>query len=200
MQNIRCQVPAGGILAQHFAEVPSHLFYPALLFMKIIWGQSQMARLLALWNLAARSEPSPGQLWYDESMWHLWTGSLAACHQSFSQLALRFRGKFDLAPDEITALHCLVCMRNMLAHAALSPYAQASPAQDRSAPVVSFIPVQAKNKDCAKCPMFPDDVARGRALPFDEVALEGYLADVDTVTAALQRISAAMGLAYIDLQ
>ncbi len=200
MQNIRCQVPAGGILEQHFAEVPSHLFYPALLFMKIIWGQSQMARLLALWNLAARSEPSPGQLWYDESMWHLWTGSLAACHQSFSQLALRFRGKFDLAPDEITALHCLVCMRNMLAHAALSPYAQASPALDRSAPVVSFNPVHAKNKDCAKCPMFPDDVALSRALPFDEAALAGYLADVDTVTAALQRISAAMGLAYIDLQ
>ena len=69
MQNIRCQVPAGGILAQHFAEVPSHLFYPGILLMKITWVQSQMARLLVLREVAAlrRAAITPAQLWYDST-------------------------------------------------------------------------------------------------------------------------------------
>ena len=198
MQNIRCQVPAGGILEQHFAEVPSHLFYPGILLMKITWVQSQMARLLVLSEVAALKKPSPGQLWYDESMWPLWTGSLAAYHQSFSQLAQRFRGQLKLAPDEITALHCLVCMRNMLAHAALSPTALT---EERSAPVANYYPLQPQHKDCGKCPGFPDaeTAAQGIILSFDAATVAGYLADVDTVTAALQRIAASMGLRYADL-
>ena len=204
MQNIRCQVPAGGILAQHFAEVPSHLFYPGILLMKITWVQSQMVRLLVLSEKAAlrRVAISPAQLWYDSSPCGMCGHDrLKECHRpGFSKARQSFhRPAFTLTQDEITALHCLVCMRNMLAHAALSPTALT---EERSAPVANYYPLQPQHKDCGKCPGFPDaeTAAQGIILSFDAATVAGYLADVDTVTAALQRIAASMGLAYIDLQ
>ena len=37
--------------------------------MYISWQQSQMVRLLLLRQVAAASECSPAQLWYDEDKW-----------------------------------------------------------------------------------------------------------------------------------
>ena len=102
MQNIRCQVPAGGILAQHFAEVPSHLFYPGLLLMKITWVQSQMARLLVLSEVAAlrRAAIAPAQLWYDRiyvaPVGRAADGSLWFKEHLASIIAQLFRGQLKL--------------------------------------------------------------------------------------------------------
>ena len=200
MQNIRCQVPAGGILAQHFAEVPSHLFYPGILLMKITWVQSQMARLLVLSEVAKKSGHTPAQLWYDSTQGYLWDCPMKEWFKEhFSIIANLFMATFTLTQEETCALHCLVCMRNMLAHAALSWYAMT---EDRSAPVVIYVPRDDRNKHCRCCPDYPkpEDAAQGITLPFDEAALAGYLEYVDTVSAGLRRIAASMSLEYIDLQ
>ena len=152
MQNIRCQVPAGGILAQHFAEVPSHLFYPGILLMKITWVQSQMARLLVLSEVAALKKPSPGQLWYDESMWPLWTGSLAAYHQSFSQARPAFPGPAQTCPvrNHRPALPGVYAQ-----HA--GPCRAISDCPDRGAERTraNYYPLQPQHKDCGQVSRFP---------------------------------------------
>ena len=54
-----------------------------------------------------------------------------------------------------------------------------------------------RNKHCRKLSRLPETrktAAQGITLSFDAATVAGYLADVDTVTAALQRIAASMGL------
>ena len=80
-------------------------------------------------------------------------------------------------------------------------YLRTALTEERSAPVANYYPLQPQHKDCGKCPGFPDaeTAAQGIILSFDAATVAGYLADVDTVTAALQRIAASMGLRYADL-
>ena len=184
----------------HYTAHKSHFFYPGLLFMSIAWVQSQMVRLLVLRQTADESGHTPEQLWYDETHWYLWHDRLKECHrENFSIIATHFMATFTLTPKETTALHCLVCMRNMLAHAALSWYALT---EDRSAPVAVYVPRDASNQHCRCCLDYPkpEEAAEGVTLSFDEATVEGYLARLDTVTAALQCISKEMGLEHIDLR
>ena len=102
----------------------------------------------------------------------------------FSKVANLFIATFTLTQEETCALHCLVCMRNMLAHAALSWYAMT---EERSAPVANYYPLQPQHKHCRCCPDYPkpEDAAQGITLSFDAATVEGYLEYVDTVSAGL---------------
>ena len=199
MQTIRCQVPPGGEIEKYWADVPSHLFYPGMLFMSIVALQSVMVRLLVLREEAKKSCHRPAQLWYDSSHWQVWHAPLKERFKvNFSDVAKDFKKSFCLEKKECQALHCLVCMRNMLAHAALSPYALT---EDRTAPVAVYVPLGAKNKHCRRCRSYPKPKAatKGVCLPFDAAAVKDYLADVETVKAGLTLISSEMGLEYQDL-
>lgn len=166
--------------------------------MRITWLQSQMVRLLALKQCADKG-PSPSQLWYDESLWPLWISKLPELHQMyFGQVVKQFIATFALSEGETSVLHCLVCMRNMLAHAAVSLYA-ITEQKNGQGPVLAYVPISARSKSCRKCPGYPQGDESGVTLPFDEQGIKNYFRDVDKVSEALGRIASKMGLNQRDL-
>ena len=199
MQTLPPKRQSGGILEKHWSKVPSRFFYPGLLFMTISMLRYPMVRLLVLRTVAAQGGYAPSQLWYDESMTHLWHTDMVKMgketHRRVDRLATSFLVTFCLTEDERTALHCLVCMWRMLGSAELGLHTVTN---DRSAPVTVRIPPFAMCKHCHKCHGIPDTSSFVH-LPLDETMVARYLGYVDTVSAGLRRIAASMGLRYADL-
>ena len=200
MQTLPPKRQSGGILEKHWSKVPSRFFYPGLLFMTINMLRHPMVRLLVLRTVAAQGGYAPSQLWYDESMTHLWDTDMEKMfketYRREERLATSFLVTFSLTEDERTALHCLVCMWRMLGSAELGSH---TVAKDRSVPVTVWIPAYAKGKHCHKCPGRIPAKSTFVVLPLDETMVARYLEYVDTVSAGLRRIAASMGLRYADL-
>lgn len=97
---------------------------PGLLFAAIAWLQSQMVRLLVLKCAERATGHAPHELWKDKDLFreHVVPKLNEAHRKDLRPVAGEFRTVFCLSRDEDQALWCLQCLRNMLAHGALSPY------------------------------------------------------------------------------
>lgn len=128
---------------------------PGLLFAAIAWLQSQMVRLLVLKCAERATGHCPRKLWTDRDLFreHIVPKLNEAHRKDLRPVAMKFRTTFRLSRDEDQALWCLQCLRNMLAHGALSLY-QVSDEND--GPTLAYLPApKGKNNPCRHCPGYP---------------------------------------------
>ena len=104
--------------------------------MGITWVQSQMVRLMAPKQLSAESGTAPHQLWNDKANWPFCITRANELNKlDLREIAEQFKGKFSFTKDEPIPLPCLACMRNTLAHGAVSLFAM-SQQDEESAPLL----------------------------------------------------------------
>ncbi len=172
------------------------------LFMSIQWLQSQMAWLLTLKEVSDRDNVSVDDLWYCAEHWSKWQPCKERHGQNFSMIAQDFEKTFPnvMEDEDKVNLHCLVCMRNMLAHSVLSSYQRRRESDTDNVPFLVYIP-QKVSKACRKCPAYPGVEASlvGMTIPLSTQHLEDYFARLETQQEIVKRVAASLDLAYIDL-
>lgn len=173
---------------------------PGLLFSAITCLQSQMVRLLVVKQFSAKNpDQAPREYWYNKQYWACIFPQLSnGQRESFAPVASKFRRTFCLSEDESQALWCLQCLRNMLAHGALSPY-QIS--EEDCSPTLTYLPAsKGKNNPCCRCPGFPRTTDQGGVtVSFAPDQLRTYFEDLRTVGQAVHRAVTALGLKHEDL-
>ena len=172
---------------------------PGLLLSAIAWLQSQMVRLLVVKRFSAEHQDrAPHEYWYDEQHWEELFPRLRDAQQaSFTPVANKFRCKFRLSEDERQALRCLQCLRNMLAHGALSPYQL----EESGSPMLAYIPAaKIKNNPCHQCLGYPcADDQGGVIVSFAPDRLRTYFDELRKVGEAVGRAAAGLGIKHVDL-
>ena len=173
---------------------------PGLLLSALAWLQSQMVRLLVVERFsAANPDQAPREYWYNEQYWACLFPQLSdGQRESFTPVANNFRRTFGLSEDKCQALWCLQCLRNMLAHGALSPY-QIS--EEDGSPTLAYLPAsQGRNHPCRRCPGYPRTTDQGGVLvSFAPARLRTYFEDLRTVGQAVDRAATDLDLKHEDL-
>jgi len=173
---------------------------PGLLFAAIAWMQSQMVRLLVLKCAERATGHASHELWKDEDLFrdHVVPELNEAHRKDLRLVATKFRTTFCLSRDEDQALWCLQCLRNMLAHGALSLY-QVSAEND--GPTLAYLPApKGKNNPCRQCLGYPrTDAQGGVTVSFGPGQVQTCFGDLRTVGDVVDRIACRLGLAHAEL-
>lgn len=172
---------------------------PGLLFSAIAWLQSQMVRLLVVKRFSTGNrDRAPREYWYNENHWACLFPQLRdAQRESFTPVARKFRDTFSLSGEECQALRCLQCLRNMLAHGALSPYQKS---EEDGSPMLVYLPnPKMKNNPCRQCPGYPRTDEGGVTVSFGPGQLRTYFEDLRTVGKVVSRVATKLDLKHEDL-
>ena len=173
---------------------------PGLLFAAIAWLQSQMVRVIVLQCAGETTGHAPRELWRNMGLFreHVVPKLHEAHRKDLGAVAKEFRRTFCLSRDEDQALWCLQCLRNMLAHGALSPY-QVSDKGD--GPTLAYLPApKGKNNPCRHCAGYPCTDARGGVtVGFGSDQVQSYFGDLRTAGNAVDRIAFCLELEHAEL-
>ncbi|MYC62945.1 MAG: hypothetical protein F4X16_08960 [Caldilineaceae bacterium SB0661_bin_34] len=173
---------------------------PGLLLSTIAWLQSQMVRLLVVERFSAENpDQAPREYWHNKQYWACLFPQLSdRQRESFTPVANNFRRTFCLSEDECQALWCLQCLRNMLAHGALSPY-QIS--EEDGSPTLIYLPASnGKNNPCCRCPGYPCTTDQGGVIvSFASDRLRTYFEDLRMVGQAVDRAATNLDLKHEDM-
>lgn len=172
---------------------------PGLLLSALAWLQSQMVRLLVVERFsAAHPGRAPREYWHNKQYWACLFPQLSdGQRKSFTPVAKLFRRTFCLSEEESLALWCLQCLRNMLAHGALSPYQMS---EEDGSPTMAYLPASGKNTPCRRCPGYPRTTDQGGVIvSFAPDRLRTYFKDLRTVGQAVDRAATDLDLKHEDL-
>ncbi len=193
------------MIAPDFTDDPylANIFVKAgSLFMSIQWLQSRMAWLLTLKEVSERDNVPVANLWYCEEHWGRWQSCMDRHGQNFSEIARAFVQIFPDAWEDGNKinLHCLVCMRNMLAHSSLSSYQRQRKSGGEDVPFLVYVPRKQVSKDCRNCPAYHgEESPSGVTISLGAQDLEEYSGYLKTQQEVVKRVAASLDLAYIDL-